>query len=157
MVGQGATLSLLPGEHYFQGGSLSLVQNAVLQGDDVVLFFDSTSDFQFMGMSDIRLSGRRTGQFAGFVLAAAQANHRTFNISSTSAHQLLGTVYIPNATLNVSGASRVADQSAWTVIVARSLQISTQADLVINNNYAGTSVPAPRGVGRSSAAVRLAH
>lgn len=156
-VSTGATLTLLPGEHYFKTGSLILEQNAVLTGDDVVLFFDDDADFQFTQTSDIRLRGRRTGQFAGFVLATTRQNNHTFNISSTSAHELLGTVYVPNATLAISGTQNVADQSAWTVIVARNIRASGSATLVVNSNYSGSTVPVPMGVGPNGSAVRLAH
>ena len=156
-VSTGATLNLLPGEHYFKTGSLTLQQNAVLTGDDVVLFFDDDADFQFTQTSDIRLRGRRTGQFAGFVLATTRQNNHTFNISSTSAHELLGTVYVPNATLAISGTQNIADQSAWTVIVARNIRTQGSATLVVNSNYSGSTVPVPMGVGPNGSAVRLAH
>jgi hypothetical protein len=156
-VAQGGHLILLPGEHYFLRGTLTLRQNASIDGDDVVLFFDNNSSFQFTESSVINLRGRRTGQYAGFVLATTRANTHTFDISSSAAHQLLGTVYIPSSILRVSGSSSVADQSAWTVIVARSLQLRGGANLVINDNYAGSSVPVPHGVGPGNGAVRLAH
>jgi hypothetical protein len=41
----------------------------------------------------------------------------------------------------------VADQSAWTVVVAKSLQLTGSPNLVINANYSGSSVPVPGGVG----------
>ena len=157
-VAQGGTLVLLPGEHYFLNGDLRLRQNAVLQGDNVVLFFDRRSKFQFTESSQIQLRGRRTGPFAGFVLATTRDNTRVFTISTTSARELLGTVYIPNATLQVSGSDRVADQSAWTVIVARAIQLNGSANLVINHNYAGSTVPVPTGVGPAiSTGARLAQ
>jgi Flp pilus assembly protein TadG len=156
-VGQGARLTLLPGEHYFVNGSLILQQNAVLTGDDVVLFFDRQSDFHFNDTSDIELTGRRTGPFAGFVLATTRDNNHTFDIQTTSAHQLLGTVYVPSATLHVSGNQPIGDQSAWTVIVAQALKLDGSPNLVINSNYSGSSVPVPVGVGPSAASVRLAH
>jgi Flp pilus assembly protein TadG len=156
-VGQGGHLVLLPGEHFFLRGNLTLRQNSTIDGDDVVLFFDDNSSFQFTESSAINLRGRRTGQYAGFVLATTRANTHTFDISSSAAHELLGTVYIPSSTLRVSGSSSVADQSAWTVIVAHSLQLQGGANLVINDNYAGSSVPVPHGVGPGNGAVRLAH
>jgi Flp pilus assembly protein TadG len=158
-VAQGGTLYLLPGEHYFLNGTLRLRQNARIQGSNVVLFFDSGSKFQFTESSDIRLQGRQSGPYAGFVLATTRNNTNTFEISSTAARELLGTVYIPNATLRVLGTSPIADQSAWTVIVAKTVRLEGSANLVINHNYAGSSVPVPGGVGPSAAATqaRLAH
>ena len=71
----------------------------------------------------------------------------TFDISTTSAHKLLGVVYVPNALLSIEGNDRVAEASAWTVIVARAVSLSGSADLTVNANYGIGSVPVPSGVG----------
>jgi hypothetical protein len=155
-VQQSATAILMPGVHYFLKSTLTLKQSATLQGDNVVLIFDDNSSFQFQDQSQIKLQGRKSGTFAGFVIATTPANTNTFTISSDAARLLLGTIYIPNATLSVSGGQiDVADQSAWTVIVARGLKLSGSPNLVINSDYAGSSVPVPTGVGPSSQGARL--
>ncbi len=157
VVRSNATLTLLPGDHFFVNGTLQLKQNSTITGDDVALVFDRDSEFQFQDSSLIRLRGRRTGQFAGFVVATTRDNRGTFEISSDSARELLGTVYIPGAKFLVTGTKPVADQSAWTVIVAQSIQMRGSPSLVINANYAGSSVPVPTGVGPRAGAVRLAR
>ena len=158
-AGKNVTVTLLPGEHYFQKGKLELKEQSVLKGDNVVLIFGKDAKFDFKDQSQINLKGRRQGTYAGFVIATTRDNTNTFEISSSAARELLGTVYIPSAELLVMGKekSRIADQSAWTVIVARSIQLKENPDLVINKNYAGSSVPVPGGVGdkAASAVVRL--
>ncbi len=152
-----STVQLLPGEHYFMRGTLALQDNSVLTGDNVVMIFDKDSTFAFTGSSQIRLRGRRSGDFSGFVIATTRANTNTFSISSTAAREILGTIYIPAATLQVDGSGNtVADQSAWTVVVAKSLKMTGSANLVVNANYNQSSVPVPHGVG-PSAGVVLAH
>jgi len=156
IAAKSATITLLPGEHIFRKGSLVLKENSSLTGDNVVLVFGKDAQFSFKDESQIRLKGRRQGTYAGFVIATTRDNMNTFEISSSAARELLGTVYIPNATLLVMGKNKVADQSAWTVIVTESLQLKDNPDLVINKNYSGTNVPVPDGVGPGSAAnVRL--
>lgn len=149
IVGKNSTARLAPGVHYFAKGKLQLKQGATLTGDDVVLIFDSKSYMQFQDDSQIQLTGRKSGQYAGFVIATTNANTGTFEISSDHASKLLGTIYMPSATLAVSGTnSKVADQSAWTIIVAKSIKMTGSPDLVINHNYAGGgSIPVPDGVG----------
>jgi len=155
-VRQNATVKLMPGEHYFMNGKLELSDNATLQGDDVALIFDDTSQFKFKDSSRILLTGRKTGSFAGFVLATTRNNTGVFEISSDNARQLLGTIYIPQATLAVTGAgNRIADQSAWTVVVVKSLKMTGSPNLVINSNYAGSTVPVPTGVGPGTVNVAL--
>lgn len=156
-VRQGQTLQLVSGgTYYFHAGQLQLQQNAVLQGTNVTLIFDSTAQFQFDDTSSIDLTGAQSGPYAGFVVMTTRDNVGTFEISSDSARRLEGTVYIPSATLKVTGTNnRVADQSAWTVVVAKSIQMSGSPNLVINANYASSSVPVPNGVGNTGAVAKV--
>jgi len=159
-VRNGATVMLLPGEHYFTHGQLQMRDNSTLTGSDVVMVFDNTSQFSFQDSSVVTLAGRRNGAYAGFVIATTRDNTNTFQISSTSARQLEGTIYIPSATLQVTGtANNVADQSAWTVVVAQAIHMTGSPRLTINANYAGSQVPVPSGVGDhySSGKVALAR
>lgn len=150
-----ARLMLRPGEHWFLGGQLALSQNAVVEGDDVVLFFDKQSRFDFRDQALVRLKGRREGAYAGMVVAASRGNTQKFLISSDNVDTLLGVIYIPEASLIVEGRSEVARDSAWTVVVARWLQLKGSASLVINANYSGSSVPVPAGVGPNAGGTRL--
>jgi hypothetical protein len=102
-VNNNATLILQPGEHYFFAAILTLDNQSLLQGTDVVLVFDQTSRFAFKTNADIELEGRQSGPLAGFVIATTRDNSQTFNISTTSAHKLLGVVYIPNGVLSIAG------------------------------------------------------
>jgi Flp pilus assembly protein TadG len=156
-VRKSAVVQLLPGEHYFINSHLTLMENSQLIGSNVVLVFDDKSNFTFQDGSQISLQGRQgKSTYAGFVIATTRSNTQTFTISSDAAHQLLGTIYIPSATLAVSGANnQVADQSAWTVVVAKAITLSGSPNLVINANYAGSSVPVPGGVGPRSGRVTL--
>ncbi len=147
-----ATLILAPGEHYFSAATLTLADKSRLIGVDVALIFDAQSLFAFNDQSDIELEGRKTGPFAGFVIATTKDNTKTFTISTTAAHKLLGVVYIPSGMLSVTSNSQVAENSAWTVIVAKILNISGGANLVVNAGYTVNNVPpVPTGVGPTAA------
>ena len=149
-VGQGQTMELLPGTHYFKGGALTIKDNAILKGSNVVLIFDQDASFNFTDTSQIDLTGAQNGNYAGFVIATTRNNANTFTISSDSARRLEGAIYIPSATLQVTGTgNQVADQSAWTVVVAQGLQLQGSPNLVINANYAGSNVPVPAGAGNN--------
>ena len=158
-VRKSAVVQLLPGEHYFVNGHLQMMENSQLTGSNVVLVFDDKSNFTFQDGSQISLQGREgNNSYAGFVIATTRSNTQTFTISSDAARQLLGTVYIPSATLAVSGTNnQVADQSAWTVVVAKAITLAGSPNLVINANYAGSTVPVPGGVGPRSGRATLTH
>lgn len=146
---------LLPGEHYFSS-RLMIQQNATLSGDDVVLIFGGDDKFDFGDTGNVILSARRSGPFSGFLIATGRDNTQTFSISSDRVSKLLGTIYIPNARLEISTAGNVAQDSAWSVIVAQSIVLKQNPILVINKNYIGSGVPVPEGVGPTAAAPRLA-
>ena len=149
-------LTLKPGVHYFQKGKIELGKGSGLYGRDVVLIFDKESDFKLTGSATLDLTGIKTGVYAGFVVITTPANTGTFEISTTSAKQLLGTVYIPGAKLLVSGdKNKVNEAAPWTVIVAKSIEMRGSPNLLIQSNYAATDVPVPAGVGPMQASVRL--
>lgn len=150
-----AEIVLQPGDHWFAAGPLILSQDASLSGRDVALVFDATSVFDFRDRSTVNLDGRKSGPFAGFVMAASRANVKMFTISSDHVETLLGVIYIPEATLVVQGSADVARQSAWTVIVSKWLKLNGSPSLFINANYADADIPVPEGVGPRPGGSRL--
>ncbi len=151
-----ATLNLLPGDHYFMD-DLDAHDNAVIQGDDVVLIFGSTKKINFADKATVRLGARKSGPFAGFLIATSRKNTQTFTIASDNVSKLLGTIYIPSAQLDVDTAGNVAQDSAWSIIVASSLKLDHNPVLVINSGYVGSGVPVPDGVGPGRTAPVLSH
>lgn len=152
-----AVIRLAPGEHWFLASNLVMQGQSRLEGEDVVVVFDKLSNFQFLQNSMVNLKGRKDGAFAGFVVVATRDNLQPFSISSDHVDTLLGVVYIPSATLSVSGFDPVAKDSAWTVIVARSLVLSGRPSLMINADYGSGGIPVPGGVGPGQGGSRLVH
>ena len=98
-----------------------------------------------------------TGPYAGILLYQDpnSPTTETFEISSKTASILLGTIYLPNGIFKVHAQNKVGDKSAYTVILARKLDIGAAADLVINADYGSTKVPVPAGLGPQSGTIRL--
>jgi Flp pilus assembly protein TadG len=145
-IDKDATLILQPGDHYFMD-DLEAHENAVIQGDDIALIFGSTKKINFADRAVVRLGARRHGPFAGFLIVTTRDNHQRFTIASDHVSKLLGTIYIPEAELDIETAGNVAQDSAWSIIVADTLYLEKGPVLVINANYAGSGVPVPEGVG----------
>ncbi|MFY8062581.1 MAG: pilus assembly protein TadG-related protein, partial [Usitatibacteraceae bacterium] len=68
-----AVLNLGPGNHYFCQG-LKIRGNGRLVGSDVVLILDDEATFNATETSSISLTGRTTGDWAGFVIVATRGN-----------------------------------------------------------------------------------
>ena len=148
-----SALLLMPGQHTFCAG-LTVQGNSLLLGNDVVLIFDEGSLVANDNVS-IRLSGRETGPWAGFVVVSRRENDDDMKISSSQVDQLLGTIYLPGSDLIIDAVSAVAEASSWSVVVAKSVITDKNGGLIINSDYVGSGVPVPVGVGNSDAAQKL--
>lgn len=82
---------------------------------------------------------------------------RIYRIISNNARTMLGTIYLPAGRVVIDADKPVADQSAYTVIVARQVNLYEGPNLYLNANYEGTSVPVPKGVGPLSGRVVLSQ
>jgi len=149
VVKANATLVLEPGDHFFRK-NLQLQGPARLTGEDVFLFFDHGSDPVFNSKSaTVNLIGRKSGPYAGMVMATIGGDSPNIVIPGKIVEQLLGVIYVRNGALEVSGEGVAAEDSAWTVIVAKQIKTNRHARIRINADYGSSDVPVPNGVGPS--------
>jgi hypothetical protein len=152
-----AVVTLAPGDYIIKGGKLEVGNKATLKGDYVSFYFaDDAATFLFKDESVIELGASKEGPMAGllFFENPKAAAGRSFEISSINARKLLGTIYLPRGVFKTDGSGTIAAASAYTVIVANRVDI-TSSTLVINADYGTTDVPVPSGLGPSSGHVRL--
>ncbi|GGH24661.1 hypothetical protein GCM10007036_31220 [Alsobacter metallidurans] len=157
-ITDGASASLLSGVYVFEGGPLIVDKGASLSGDYVGFYFKGDkATLTFAGDSTISLSAPKSGDMAGLLMfedRSAPAG-RKFKVTSDNARKLLGTIYLPQGSLLIDANKPVADQSAYTVVVSRTLELDAGPNLVLNVNYGATDVPVPKGVGPLSGQVSL--
>lgn len=146
-VAKGQTLELESGEHHFAGALLNVKESGKLYGRDVVLILDKGSRIKFQDEAKIDLEGRKAGDLAGFLLITSRDNTNDLELSSDNIDNLLGVVYAPSAKLQVDGKEEVAEDSDWTVVVAKTVELKGSARLKLNTEYASSLVPVPEGVG----------
>jgi hypothetical protein len=150
IIGANASATLNPGVYVMKDGPLSVDLNGEIKGQNVGFYLvGDKSTFVLGPDSKIDLSAPRDGPMAGvlFFEDAAAPLGRTHSILSNDARNLLGTFYLPKGTLLVSTISPIADQSAYTAIVARKLKLVGSPTLVLNTDYGLTDVPVPDGIG----------
>lgn len=155
-IGPTAIVAADPGDYVISGGDLSLGLAASLTGDNVSFRFSGPkAGFRFAETAIVRLGAPREGPMAGFLFYRdAGPEPGDFIIATDLATKLLGTVYLPGATLTVDVIGLVAAQSAYTVIVADRIEI-LGAELVVNSDYGATDIPVPTGVGPTGGKVTL--
>lgn len=151
-----AQVRLSPGIYVLRG-TLIVDKNASFTGANVGLFFSGlNSYFRFLDNSYIDITAPVSGEMAGMLIwegvdmALLDSKSKTANyhqINSNRAKRLTGTIYLPAGRLLVDAKDQVADASEFTVMVVNTLELGSGPNLVLNSNYAGTTVPVPSGLG----------
>ena len=159
LIDNKAIVTFEPGQYVIKDGILRTRNNGSAAGDGVSFYFTGAdSRFVFDGTTEIDFKAPETGDMAGilFFQDPASAPGTVFEMSAKRAANLLGTIYLPNATLLVRAKNKIAEASAYTVVIARMIDIGSQSDMVINSDYASAAVPLPDGLAPGARSVVLA-
>lgn len=184
-ITDGALVTLRPGVYVIKDGPLVVRKKASMAGTNVGFFFTGNKGgLLFDKDSTISLTAPKDGDMASllFFEERAVANPapppepdgvlgvvsntlppppagappvRQYRIISDNARVLLGTIYLPAGRLIIDASKPIADQSAYTVIVARLVNLYEGPNLVLNARYGASDIPVPKGVGPSSADTQL--
>ena len=180
-ITENAIVTLRPGTYVMKDGPLIVDKNASMSGDGVGLFFTGDNGgLLFDKKTSISLTAPMSGLMAGLLMAEQRTVSnpvpvpidtyqtpplppppgpappmRQYRIISDNARTMLGTIYLPAGRLIIDSSRPVADQSAYTVIVARQINLYEGPNLILNTNYGATSVPVPDGVGPKSGTAAL--
>ena len=154
----GANVTFASGVYIFQNGPLFVTGGATLQGTNVGLFLTGAGAVvNFDTQSTISLSAPASGPLSGLLIYEDRASPagQTHLIMSNNARNLLGTIYLPQGVLSVGASSPVADQSAYTIVVANQFSLSAGPTMVLNTNYSSTNIPVPDNLGPNAAKAYL--
>lgn len=154
----GADVQLSSGVYIIKDGELVVDGGGRIAGQNVGFFFTGKNATMNLAKdSRISLTAPKTGPLAG-ILFRQDTNvtgNMKYEISSDDASVLLGTIYLPTARFYAGGQKPVAQNSAYTIVVAREIHLSAGPTMVLNSNYSATDIPVPDGVGPLSQSVTL--
>jgi Flp pilus assembly protein TadG len=153
-----ARVQVQPGVYVMRNGPLLVEDNAQLEGDYVGFYFTGLdATMKFTKNAKVTLGAPKSGTMAGILFFEDRNNavDGKFQISSDFTRKLLGTIYLSKGRLRVDGTQPVADQSAYTAIVTRRVELTQSPNLVINSSYDATDVPVPNGIGPATGKTRL--
>lgn len=157
----GGVARLDPGLYVLKNGPLLVTGNGTLNGDHVGFFLTGTAALiRFAQFSHVSLSAPRTGDMAGLLFFEDRETEFAsyHQITSRDARNIVGTMYLPKSKLLIDARDPVADQSDYTIIIAREFELRDGPELVLNTDYAGSDIPVPEGVGNNtSSSIRLAR
>ncbi|MGI9414083.1 MAG: pilus assembly protein, partial [Hyphomicrobiales bacterium] len=139
-----------PGVYIIKDGSFSITANSTVVGEYVGFYLTGDNAvYDFGSNSDINFSAPRDGPLAGILFFEDRDAPlmRRHVIKSKRADNLLGTIYLPSGVFVVETNNKVADQSAYTAVIARRIELSKKPNLYLNADYGSTDVPVPSGLG----------
>lgn len=154
VISAGANVTLTSGIYVISGGTLDV--KGGLYGKGVGFFLTGGTRFKFAKSSSIELYAPEDGPMAGLLFFEGRSSSGgKHQIRSDDARVLEGTIYLSNSSLIVDAGNTVADESAYTAIIAQSLKMFEGPHLILNSNYNDTNVPVPEGVSKVNRNVLL--
>lgn len=147
---------LASGVYIIKDGPLIVSDGSELTGEGVGFFLTGKdASFKLYPRTTISLKAPLKGAMAGILFfqdprvpgADNPANDATKNlIRSENARVLEGTIYLPRGRLKIDASGSVAQESAYTAIVADQVILEEGPTMVLNSDYSNTSVPVPTGL-----------
>lgn len=155
----GADVTLRDGVFIFKDKPLVVHDGAKLHAASSSLYFSDQATFTFEPRSTISLSAPSDGPMAGLLVfvSRSQQDSLRYKILSDDARVMVGTVYVPKGELIIDASNPIADQSAYTAVVADKVRIYGGPHLVLNTKYSDTDVPVPDGIRGAGQPVVLAR
>lgn len=157
---ESADVTLAPGIYVIKDGEFFVHQSARVRGEHVALYFSGDEAvINIEEQSSVKLTAPKDGPMAGILFFEDRdaLELREHVISSHDARVLLGTIYLPSGVLVIDAEEPIAQDSAYTAIIARRIAIRNRSKLVINADYDATAVPVPDGIGPTGGTVVLSE
>lgn len=142
-------VSLADGVYVIKGGPLLVMGEAALDSKNAGFYLTGTfSTVLFTSGTKISLSAPESGPLAGLLFFEDRTTSgiRIHRLGSNNARKMIGTIYMPTSILNIDANAPMADQSAYTAIITKSLQLQSGPNLILNSDYSSTEVPVPDGI-----------
>ena len=148
-----AMVTFRAGEYIISDGKFDVSGQASVKAENAVFFLKGeASTLNFTGDTTVEMTGAATGDMAGLLFFEDRTVSlgRTHRLNSANAHKLTGTIYLPRGRLRIDPNNSVAQDSAYTAIIANEVEIDEGPTLVLNSDYGASNVPVPDGIRMSS-------
>jgi hypothetical protein len=153
-----AKVKFTPGDYVISDGKFEVSKDASIVGENVAFYLQGeATTLNFKDNTTVSLTGASNGPMAGLLLFEDRSTSvgRVHRINSANAHTLTGTIYLSNGTLRIDPNASIAQNSAYTAIIANKVEINEGPTLVLNDDYGDTNVPVPEGIRTNSQVVLI--
>jgi hypothetical protein len=151
-----ASVSFLPGTYIIKDGTFTVSQKAKIKGEHVGFYLAGKKTLiNFTDDASVELTGALDGDMAGLLFFEERSVSvgRNHHIQSLNADVLTGTIYLSRGKLLIDPNNPVAQDSAYTVIIAYQLELTEGPELILHSDYGATDVPVPAGLQTSAQVV----
>ena len=136
----GGNVTLGSGIYYLKNATMSVANNAVINGSGVTIFVDAGSSLSLSGNATVKLSAPTSGSYAGILVFQSRStpSSTTMSLNGDGNMQLNGTLYAPTIMLSLGGNSTLATKTGS--VVADQLSVKGSGGLIMNAfNTIGTN------------------
>lgn len=151
-----AMVTFRAGDYIIRDGKFDVSGKASVKAENAAFFLKGeASTLNFTGDTTVEMTGATTGDMAGLLFFEDRTVSvgRIHRLNSANAHKLTGTIYLARGRLRVDPNNSVAQDSAYTAIIANEVEIDEGPTLVLNSDYGASNVPVPDGIRMSSQVV----
>ena len=144
-----SVVNLDPGVYVIKDGPLQVKDTSRFSGEGAGFYFTGIdARLLFEDKVVVSLAAPQTGAMAGvlFWQSPTATGIDRFEVKSNFVDRLVGTIYLPSAEFYAFASDEIAENSEYTAIIADRVQLAGKTTLVLNANYALTSVPVPAGL-----------
>ena len=109
-VSGGATVLLLPGTYFLQGGGLQIGGNATVVGVGATIFNNprnANDSIRVTGSGSLQLTGPASGTYKGIAIFQSPGAGSPIDVDGNGSITVNGVLYAPSATAEVSGNGRI--------------------------------------------------
>lgn len=126
------------GTYVINGGHFVLENTSTLEGSGVTFFLTNGAYITFENTTTVKLSAPTTGDYAGILFyqdpsSGSPSTIHRFENGTNSYYE--GALYFPTQVLRLENVTN--QQAAYTVVVARELEIENTASLQVAADYSG--------------------
>lgn len=115
----GSSVRMKPGQHVMAGGDLIMDPGSELLGDQITIILDNADSSMDMKSATLNLVAANSGPYTGIALFQhSSAPEITVDLEESSAITIDGTIYLPNAELNVSESTMTAATGGHLRVIA---------------------------------------
>jgi Flp pilus assembly protein TadG len=151
-----AKVSFTKGNYIIKDGVFDVSGTASVSSENAGFYLKGESSIlNFTGNTTLSMTGATTGEMAGLLFFEDRnvSIGRIHRINSAYANKLTGTIYLSKGKLRIDPNSSVAQDSAYTAIIANQVEVDEGPTLVLNSDYGASNVPVPEGIQMSSQVV----